>query len=502
MYEKIKEAIKKHDNIVVAIIMMLAVSIFALHTKLFISDELWNFANIYKMYNGLTIYNDTNVIITPLFFSIGLIIFRIFGANFLVFRIYNVLIFAALLTLIYVLFKNMKIPKTFAYLGTLMMTYVASRIILAGANYNILAVEFAVLGILIQISIKKGNIKNILHGTIIFLIFLTKQNIGAIYILGIIIYDILQIIRTKEVKKYILETISELIVAFVCLIIFVIYMWHNSNLESFINYCILGISEFHKNFGMDSVFQIITCLLTLLFFSIIAMILNRIIKVEYENKENNDFLLIQGLCFLLIQYPIFNGYHETVSNIIILIYMIYILYNLFSKYTKVFDNYKFFTKVNIAVTIVIVCVSVVHGIIYKNQLEHSEEEIYYGVQMTEEQKEDITLISDFIKNQQANGIDVKVLSYRSMAYTSLLKINNKEFDLPFIGNLGQAGEDGLIREISDLKNTKILITKDEEDRIYQESDSAREYIMNNLEADGEIGDFLIYKSNYFNKDNI
>ena len=34
-------------------------------------DELWDFSNIFKMVNGFTIYNDLNVIITPLFFYIG-----------------------------------------------------------------------------------------------------------------------------------------------------------------------------------------------------------------------------------------------------------------------------------------------------------------------------------------------------------------------------------------------------------------------------------------------
>ena len=35
------------------------------------NDELWNFQNIYKMINGYTIYNDSNVIITPIFFYLN-----------------------------------------------------------------------------------------------------------------------------------------------------------------------------------------------------------------------------------------------------------------------------------------------------------------------------------------------------------------------------------------------------------------------------------------------
>ena len=41
-------------------------------------DELWNFNNAYKMYNGYTLYKDSNLIITPFFFYIAYALFDIF----------------------------------------------------------------------------------------------------------------------------------------------------------------------------------------------------------------------------------------------------------------------------------------------------------------------------------------------------------------------------------------------------------------------------------------
>ena len=80
--------IKKHDNIFAIILFFL--SIFGITINVFItnSDELWNFQNIYKMYNGFQIYKDANVIVTPLFFWIGEFLFKILGANFFIFRVY------------------------------------------------------------------------------------------------------------------------------------------------------------------------------------------------------------------------------------------------------------------------------------------------------------------------------------------------------------------------------------------------------------------------------
>ena len=75
---------------------------------------------------------------------------------------------------------------------------------------------------------------------------------------------------------------------------------------------------------------------------------------------------------------------------------------------------------------------------------------------------------------------------------NILKKNNKNTDLPFLGNLGKDGEEGLIKEVSDLKSgTKILISK--ENVFWQESKRVREKIMNEYKRIGEVEDFYIYE---------
>ena len=65
-------------------------------------------------------------------------------------------------------------------------------------------------------------------------------------------------------------------------------------------------------------------------------------------------------------------------------------------------------------------------------------------------------------------------------------------DLPFNGNMGKDGANGVINQIKSLQNSKVLITKEKDD-IYQESTQIREYIQNNMKLIGEISQFLIYK---------
>ena len=62
--------------------------------------------------------------------------------------------------------------------------------------------------------------------------------------------------------------------------------------------------------------------------------------------------------------------------------------------------------------------------------------------------------------------------------------------MPFYGNLGIEGINGLTQEISDMKNTYILLTK--EGIKYQESQELRDYIINNYKKIGEIEEFNIY----------
>ena len=89
MIEKVKQHLEKHEIIYILILIIFAISCRSFNiSELTSNDELWNFSNIYNMTCGFTIYKDINVIITPLFFWIGTLLFKIFGSNYLTFRFY------------------------------------------------------------------------------------------------------------------------------------------------------------------------------------------------------------------------------------------------------------------------------------------------------------------------------------------------------------------------------------------------------------------------------
>lgn len=119
---------------------------------------------------------------------------------------------------------------------------------------------------------------------------------------------------------------------------------------------------------------------------------------------------------------------------------------------------------------------------------------YSGTIAQKSDIEDIQIISEYIAEQENDGKNVIILSYKANLYNVNLNRNNGDFDLYFMGNLGSKGEQGLINKIKELKNTIILTEKNEENFIGQEAINARKYVVDNYKKIGEIQKYNIYLS--------
>ena len=64
--------------------------------------------------------------------------------------------------------------------------------------------------------------------------------------------------------------------------------------------------------------------------------------------------------------------------------------------------------------------------------------------------------------------------------------------MPFLGNMGKDGENGMLEKIKNMHGYEILI---KEPLFWQESSMIVNYIKENYEKVGEICDFQIYKIN-------
>lgn len=451
-------------------------------------DELWNFQNILKMYNENTIYTESNVIITPLFFEIGNFFLNIFGDNINSFRIYNVCIYSLLFLQIFLIFKQLRIKADFGILYTSLIISCCYSIIAGGANYNALAYLFICYGISHYIKYHNSKYFNFFEGIIIYLVFFTKQNLGIYYILGTFIFEFW---NNKSLIKTILLFFQRAIPFFILTILTFIYMIIKGNLLDFFNMAFGGLLDFgSSNLISENWIYALNYIFIILLF--VYFLKKNFIPKEYI--KNAKLLFCISFFTTLSIFPIVNTTHMMFSYLIFYILLFYILH--FTFIGEIFSIKKHFLILNICSFLALICI-ILHIIVFhfpnfENFGKISKASHFYNVPIEEDLKSKIEEMSKYILKRNAEGIDV-ILVTSDAAYTMInLNQNHKYFDLAFNGNLGYNGINKLIENINNSTKTEFLIYTNEEDMFWQESLEIREYIINNLDKTGEISNYSIY----------
>ena len=486
--KKVQEIIKKNENISIILFIILMIIGFCTDIYVCASDEIWNFQNIYKMLNGYKIYINANVITTPLFHFVGYLFLKVFLQNILFFRIYNILIMTTMYFLIYKILK--KLTKNdflrFCYFAVIIIKTI--NICSAGANYNVLAMDFVLLGIFLNlIWIERREKHNIIQGIIMFLVFFTKQNIGVFYILGICLY---QIIKEKKLK----DILKQLIIIGILIGIMTILFIYFGIFNNFINYAILGISEFaQENIGGEGIY-IIQNIVIISFIVVLSILLIKKEKIHEQVKNKLLCLSCVSIPLTLVSFPIYNNYHITLGNIVFLLNVFFILdYIFFSNMSL--EKYKKIIKL-LLITIILMYMyaSIIHFVnwinnsLLNNYFDYKHP--FFGGYLNKVDIEEFKTVTSYITSSKENII---ILTEDAALYMVPLKRNNGAMDLLFLGNLGKDGENKIIKEIEKMRNTKFLIKKDENNLFWQESKNINNYIKENLNYIGDIEKFSIYE---------
>ena len=475
--------VKKHDSIIIFLI----IAIILLGKNYYVImenyDELINFTNIYKMANGVTIYKEINIIITPLFFYMGEIILKIFGENILVFRTFNFILTTILYLLCYKTFKELKIAKTLSLLYTIIIMIWTYDIASTGANYNILAYIFFEIGLISILKNKNEIKKNIIQGVILFLVCITNHKLGAGYLIALVVFEICN----KNLKSL----LKELIIAIIPAIIYIIFLICNNNLYNFINYVLLGIGEFAtENIAKDMKIELHITIATITGFLYYVLLKNLRIHLDEKIIKNLKTLLIFSISAIIIIIPIVNEYHLKLGFIIFLVSLMYGLNILI--YPIIEDKDKIIKVLTSIIILVMTILSIKNTILYISTINNiTKDSPFYGSIIKEELKKEIEEVSNYIENNEKDTIILS--TYAPFYAISLNDLDNGVYDWPLKGNLGKEGEEGLIENISQLKNTQILLYKEEKE-IYQFTDKTRDYIKENFKYINNIQNFYIYET--------
>ena len=489
--EKISVFYDRHENVLMLLMILLATISVTFHYPFRPYDLIWNFGNMYKLFLGYKIYEEVAIIITPLCFYIGELFFKLFGANYLVYNIYNLLIEIAFYTCFFAILKkvikNIKIRDLI--LGILMFSF-GGALGTNGPNYIPLSAIFIMLLVITNLYMKNSKWRRVVNGILAALAFLSYQKAGAAAVLTIIIYEVFNKEETKKSTKFLNLCISG-ISMIVCVGAYIVYLLLNNNLQSFLDIAILGIGDFTANYAIEKAAALRIILIGII---TIAMF---IILIRY--KKNNDYSILlfgANISSILYVYPIINEYHSCIWILFLVLFII-------NGINMIFDGFELTTlKQNFLVlgTIVLLAIGgIAVGTTYFISFPYAKigkDNIYFGSTITEAEIKEIEEVDQYIDNKKTEYDRVIVFSSYAMLYDNTFKENNKFFDLPNRGNFGKNGEQTLIDEINNMKNTLILV-QDENSKyeLYQFPKNVRKYIEDNYERIDKLQNYDIYVIN-------
>ncbi len=492
-------------NILVIIVLLVLAAILIFEDQIGDLDELWQYSFANNMYNGLIPYKDFNIIVTPFFPLTASLFLRVFSNQLIVMRIFNTVIFTAILYAAYKIFYLLKVSKIKSLFFTFIL-YVLFYFNL-GVEYNYLILLIALISLYFELyNIKKYGVLNLKNnfwlGILIGLTVVTKHTIGIFLSTMFVFYKAIFIKDKKDYsifKKIILYRILGILLPSSVLLIYLLY--HHS-LYDCISYCVLGITEFKNKVLYFNLFLDYNMLIQIFAFIMPIFLTSFIALLRYRKNINIIEILtmqIYSITMFIGIYPIADNGHFIIYGfigIIATIYSIYIITRkiIINKKIKKFisEFVNFFCICYLAFYILISCINLVklykNNYICKNELEH-----YYGILINKELIEEINSIDKYIYQKEREGNTVYILDASAVLYRIPMNAYYKDYDMFNKGNFGKNGESRIIEEIEKATNTTYLILQDQYIKNWQTPLDIIDYVKNNKSRTGKIEIFDIYE---------
>ncbi len=466
-------------------------------------DFYWNFNFGLQISKGLVPYRDFNMVMTPLLAYMTGIFLTLFGRNILSYSIFMALLKVLLTSLTaFVTVKLLHLKRETSKDKLFFLTFFIVTILLYFNyfDYNYLAILFLILIIYLENSNIKDTKKDFLIGVFGSLSLLSKQSIGAFVILFILLQPF---IFKRNFKSSLIRVGGVLLPSS----IFLLYLLISNSFDSFISYCFLGLSEFSSNqiSFIESFISVtnngylnfsLTFIIIFLFSSFyllykIYKVLKYKKKYTYEYKSTLYYAIPALSCF----YPIMDITHLVPSILPLMMLISISLYEVAKEHLK-------FSKRSLSIAAILALIIYLEVMLfpvgeYLKVMSGKNKEMtlltdcypYNGLAVDNSVDTNIKTITKFIKE---NDKKVIFLDNSAVIYHLPLDIYYKDYDLFMRGNFGRDGENRLIKEIKESKDTLYLINPYNKNE--QTPYKIKEYVTNNFEKVGNILMYDIYSN--------
>lgn len=486
-------------------------------------DELWNYNTARAIMNGLVPYKQISMITTPLLPTIVAFILKITTDELLVFRIINALLATTILYVASKLINKLTKNISFSIIFTGIITYIYFDYFYLDYNFTVLLISLIIEYLELNSYLKNKNKieviskeRNILTnskatkfdyyidliiGILAGLSICTKQTLGLFISFEVILIPIIFFSSKDNLKQCIKKVLWRIIGIAIPFAFFMISLIINSSFFDFIDYAILGIKTFNNSISYTLLFtnsdQVIVILAKMLpIFLVITITTAILLRIKHKRNTTLELLTFCSLPMLLTMYPIADSIHFLIATLQVEILLYYVIFKIGEKtYNKIpFSIKKLIITTACTFAILLISFEGIKQIAfnlsshnYKSHINH-----YKYLETIDGFEEFITKLNQMRKENIAKGTEVYILDAEAVVYTIPLDTYTKNYDMFLKGNIGKAGEEGIINNIKNSSNCLYLIKKEGTRLNWQTPTKVIEYVRENLESQGTIGIFDIY----------
>lgn len=491
---------EKIFNILLFILIFISILSSMLPIELSNLDEIWQYTFARNIANGLVPYKDISITSTPLISMIAGLILKITFDELIVMRILGALLCSVIIYTVYKLFKLLNIKKEISLLFTFFIGCLLIGKYCIDYNFGTLFLILVIIYKEIE-SYKKDNVflksnmkQDIFLGILAGLCITAKQTSGFFTCLALLGNKLLFVTNKKEFKIYIKSCFYRTIGIIIPALAFIIYLITNNALDGFINYAILGISEFKNKIPYTILFKcdivgVLSILVPLTF------VYTLIETVFFEKDKLSYIFCVYGLAMFVICFPISDQIHFLIGALPTIILILYKIYNLLKKIFVKNQGIKLIlVKLILVIVIVIIIILIVFSTI--NFVE------YFKIRDTYSQNKHFKFIpiSSYLETRTNEVVgylnkneNTKILNGDAVVYMIAADRYNKDYDMLGRGSLGANGANRIIEEISNTENVKYLLAKEGIPIQWQMQIEVLDFIKNNKTKVGEVSIFDIYE---------
>ena len=402
-------------------------------------DEIWVYGFIYNIRNGLIIYRDFNIVVTPLYFFLGSLFLLGFG-NYII----SVDIFNAILISFIILFLYRMVGKKVFVIFPLFLAFFI-------LTYNLLLLFF--LFFIIYYTNRKDGNYDYLIAFIIGLMFITKQSVGVCLFIPYLFYS------KHKIKGIVIFLIPFVIVS--------VYLLFNNAFYEFIDYCFLGLFDF----GSENIGYNILTVISL------VVVVSLIIFAKRSNFSNREVLYV--LFFQIICYPTFDLYHCFMGYIP---FLYLVLKNCSNKFVL---SWLF--------TLFIILCFIFRA--YPIKLIFDSDNILFMRNDASDLLGYINYLDNYISDNGYDGEYFYSTSYINYFYKLYYNIPIGQYDLMLSGNMGYHGGDRKFKELSlRCSDKRCLFLVDNDVSRYDMFYEFYEYIISNYKRIDGYSHYSFYSS--------